>query len=203
MVVCALVLQPFIYGEAGNCFFLIYLFISIALLKWLKPTFIVGWTTEARRDIAYFLTDEQISKLRADLAACENWEQKCDVLFDHVDVDGGGTVTLDELFNFLRSTGVTVAHAYKIFNSLDSDKSGDVSRDEFRSHRAMQAFVKMVENDLVFDMRARTARKMDSHYAFAGEEEPEAETAELGGTGAKEAPAEYMPLLGTDRKEPK
>lgn len=55
-----------------------------------------------------------------------------DAVFNVIDVDGDGTVTLTEITDHLEKSGYKPDAVAKIFEKLDTDKSGCISRDELR-----------------------------------------------------------------------
>lgn len=55
-----------------------------------------------------------------------------DAVFACIDVDGNGSISLDELVDHLTSSGYKKEAVEKIFEKLDTDKSGEISVDELR-----------------------------------------------------------------------
>lgn len=55
------------------------------------------------------------------------------VLFDAVDTDADGVISLKEFEVYFDAMGVGKKHAKASFNAIDSDSDGRISRDEFMS----------------------------------------------------------------------
>lgn len=56
-----------------------------------------------------------------------------DAVFNVIDVDGNGSISEEELVTHLVSAGYKAEAVAKIFEKLDTDKSGELSRDELRA----------------------------------------------------------------------
>jgi Ca2+-binding EF-hand superfamily protein len=56
-----------------------------------------------------------------------------DTIFSVIDIDGDGTITLEELSNHMTKSGYANNVVEKIFSKFDINKDGGVSRDEFRA----------------------------------------------------------------------
>jgi Ca2+-binding EF-hand superfamily protein len=56
-----------------------------------------------------------------------------DTIFSVIDIDGDGTITLEELSNHMTKSGYADDVVEKIFSKFDINKDGGVSRDEFRA----------------------------------------------------------------------
>jgi Ca2+-binding EF-hand superfamily protein len=56
-----------------------------------------------------------------------------DTIFSVIDIDGDGTITLEELSSHLTKSGYADDVVEKIFSKFDINKDGGVSRDEFRA----------------------------------------------------------------------
>jgi len=56
-----------------------------------------------------------------------------DMVFAVIDVDGDGTVTLDEITEHLIKSGYKPEAISKIFEKLDTDQSGSISQEELRA----------------------------------------------------------------------
>ena len=65
--------------------------------------------------------DNSVLDIRAD----------ADMIFSVVDVDGSGSLDLEELTNHLSTAGYTSDVIQKLFSKMDTDKNGEISRQEF------------------------------------------------------------------------
>ena len=54
-------------------------------------------------------------------------------MFSVIDENGDGGISLEELTKHLLKSGYNEAAVQKVFDKLDTDKSGELSRDELRS----------------------------------------------------------------------
>jgi hypothetical protein len=63
----------------------------------------------------------------------ERVHKDADTIFSVIDIDGDGTITLEELSNHMSKSGYADDVVEKIFSKFDINKDGGVSRDEFRA----------------------------------------------------------------------
>ncbi len=55
-------------------------------------------------------------------------------VFDTIDIDGGGTVDKDEIYDALQEAGVKISEegVATLFNMIDEDGSGEIDKDEWK-----------------------------------------------------------------------
>lgn len=63
---------------------------------------------------------------------CDQIYADADAVFSIIDVDGDGTISLNELMRHLTKAGYNVAAVTKVFSKLDADGDGSLTKDELR-----------------------------------------------------------------------
>jgi len=63
----------------------------------------------------------------------EQLAKDADMIFNIMDLDGSGTVSMEEMTTHLSASGYTADIITKIFNKIDTNKDGEISRTEFRN----------------------------------------------------------------------
>merc|ERR1719440_527135 len=64
---------------------------------------------------------------------CEQIYEDADAVFSVIDVNGDGSVSMDELTSHLMKSGYNEAAVQKVFEKLDTDKDGELSKEELRA----------------------------------------------------------------------
>ena len=94
---------------------------AVSTVKSALPNTVLYASSDAvsqKKDVA---ADNSILDIRAD----------ADMIFSIVDVDGSGSLDLEELTNHLSTAGYTTDVIQKLFSKMDTDKNGEISRQEF------------------------------------------------------------------------
>jgi len=160
LMATALFSQAFISGTSGVLIYTLYIFLVIPVLLRCRPRLVAGGKREATQNAVQQLSSEEIEYLRGELSKYTAMRDKMGVIFDFIDENGDGMLDLIELHRWFTQCGVTVSTAVRIFESIDTDNSRSIDKDEFCASEGCRKLVQQLENDIVeeTEFRATSAR---------------------------------------------
>ncbi len=94
--------------------------------------YLAVFATNSRMTLPEFL-DVCDAVMRASPELEEAMRASSDIVFDIIDADGDGRLTLEEYTSYLRAHHRAHAHAAATFGRLDQDGDGYVTRDEYHA----------------------------------------------------------------------